>query len=65
MPRIVGLELSNFDPERYRQAFGDNHGDEISTDGLLSSVSAIRDATGNEVRDALRSSPLFVRVATE
>ena len=60
MPRVVGLESSDFDPEQYRQAFGDNHGDTITTDGLLSSVAAIRDAATDELRRAFRASPLFV-----
>lgn len=63
MPRVVGLQSSNFDPGRYREAFGENHGDEITTDGLLSSVSAMRNATGDDLRLALRSSPLFVKAS--
>jgi len=65
MPRIVGLESSSFDPERYRQAFGDNHGDDITTDGLLSSVSTIREATTDDLRNALRASPLFVKTGAK
>jgi hypothetical protein len=41
MPRLVGFEHSNFDEARYRREVCDNHGEALTTDGILEGLSAI------------------------
>lgn len=41
MPRFVGLGQSNFDPERYRRECCDNHGDTLTTQGVLDGLKAV------------------------
>lgn len=41
MVELVGFKKSTFDPERYRQAVCDNHGKELTTNGVRDGIAAV------------------------
>jgi hypothetical protein len=58
--KVIGLKNSTFSPDRYRAAFGPNHGDDLTTDDVLASVRALGESCGDGLREHLRASPLFI-----
>jgi len=41
MPQLVGFEKSTFDPVRYRREVCDNHGETLTTEGIMEGLAAI------------------------
>ena len=59
--KIIGLKRSSFDEQRYLSAaFGENHRDSITTDDVLTSLSALASAMPDSIKDDIRNSPLFI-----
>lgn len=65
MPTLVGLKMSTFDAERYRREVGDNHGETLTTEGVLAGLAAV-DALLTGEHDwvsALMDTPFYLQNA--
>ncbi len=64
MATLVGFEESTFDPERYKREVCDNHGNPLTTDGVLEGLASVsRDydsAPAQHWLTAMKDTPFYI-----
>ncbi len=68
MPTIVGFKKSTFDPEKYRQAVCDNHGQTLTTDGICSGIAQVEQDIADGKNDwlaAIKETPAYIAEAND
>lgn len=68
MPRFVGFEKSTFDAEKYRQSARDNHGQELTSEGICAGIAKMEKYIVNGNGDwisALKDTPAYIASSDE
>lgn len=64
MPQLVGFEKSTFDSERYRREVCDNHGQTLTSDGVLAGLAAVakeyNEAPEAHWLSAMKNTPFYI-----
>lgn len=64
MPTLVGFEKSTFDPERYRREICDNHGETMTTEGILEGIAAVAESYEADPKThwltAMKDTPFYI-----
>lgn len=65
MATLVGFEQSSFDEKRYKIAVCDNHGEQLTTEGILEGIAEIKksieQSNGNHWLTAMKETPAYIK----